>query len=807
MAKVKHNNFLDTVDEVITNATDAGVIHLHAEGRKLNGRKITINGKSSYHFGTTGYLGLEQDERLKAAAIDAIRQYGTQFPLSKTYISHPLYAPLEEKIFQMYQHPILITKNSTLGHLAVIPTAVRDNDAVILDHQVHWSVQSATEILKSRGIPVRMIRHSNMDMLEHYIKEYRNKADKIWYMADGVYSMYGDYAPLNDLIALARKYPQLHLYIDDVHGMSWKGKHGSGYVMSELKELPQNILLFGTLSKTFGASGAVLVCPDEKLHKKIKNFGGPLTFSAQLEPASVAAATASADIHLSSEIYELQADLEGKIRYFNQLLESSDLPLIHRNSSPVFYIGTGLPATGYNFVNKMMNAGFFVNLGLFPAVPVKNTGVRITISRHNELEDIKALVDAMDYHFPKALEQTHTDLPSIYKAFGMPKPGLPNEKFAEKTNTNLHLTYTKSIKELDKESWDKCFLGKGTFDWDGLSFLEHVFINNNLPEHNWNFHYILIKDNRDKIILAAHMTSALLKNDMLSNAATSKAIEDIRKQDPYYMTDIVLSMGSVFSEGDHLYIDSGHSQLVNTMRLFLKQLEVIKQQVKAKLIILRDFNKNNDLNSFFNEQGFVAIDMPDSCEISSLHWSNEEQYVSTLSKRSRKHFRKDVKAFENYFKTRIVCLPTSEEIDKYYELFEEVWSHNLGINTFKFPKKLFSEMIISPKWDFLVLYLKPNRINASEKVVGVMFVTRSGNTLIPSLVGMDYDYNEEFNIYRQLLYQTIKTAGILKFKKINFGFSASFEKKKLGATLTPKIAYIQADDNFSLEALDWLRKE
>ncbi len=805
MAKVKHNNFLDTVDEVITNATNAGVIHLHAEGNELNGRRITINGKPSYHFGTTGYLGLEQDKRLKSAAINAIEKYGTQFPLSKTYISHPLYAPLEEKIFQMYEHPILITKNSTLGHLAVIPTAVRAGDAVILDHQVHWSVQSATEVLKSKGVTVRMIRHNNMDMLEHYIKDLRNKANKIWYMADGVYSMYGDYAPLQDLMELSKKYPQLHLYIDDVHGMSWKGKHGSGYVMSELKELPQNILLFGTLSKTFGASGAVLVCPDKKLHKKIKNFGGPLTFSAQLEPASVAAATASAEIHLSPEIYELQSDLAAKIDYFNQLLETSNLPLVHKNTSPVFYIGTGLPATGYNFVSKMMEAGFFVNLGLFPAVPVKNTGVRVTISRHNEMKNIKALVDAMSFYFPIAMEETHTDLNRIYKSFGI--------QTTEKTNPpttqmdELNLEYFETIQQTNKLEWDTCFSGKGTFDWDGLDFLEKVFTNNNLQEHNWGFHYITIKDKTGKMILAAPLTSALLKNDMLSDANTSKAIEEIREQDPYYMTDVVLSLGSVFSEGAHLFLDDDHPLHIRSMRLFLKKIDEIKAKVRAKLIILRDLKKTNTLNTFLHKQGFISINMPDSCEIANFNWRNEEQYISTLSKRSRKHFRKDIKAFENYFKTRIVCSPTPEQIDKYYQLFEEVWSNNLGINTFKFPKKLFTEMVKSPKWDFLTLYLKADNPDALDKIVGVMFITRSGKTFIPAFVGVDYEYNEKLNVYRQLLLQAIKTAGILKFEKINFGLSASFEKKKLGATLIPKIAYVQADDNFSLEALDWLRKD
>ena len=395
MAKIKHNNFLDTVNDVFTDAIDEGILHLYAEGESFNGRTIGVKNRELFHFGTTGYLGLEQDSRLKNAAISAIQRYGTQFPLSKSYISNPLYRQLEESVSEMYNHPVVITKNSTLGHLGVIPSAVRDQDAIILDHQVHWSVQSAAKVLKLRSVPVDMIRHNDLNMLEDKIKSYANTRKKIWYMADGIYSMFGDFAPVKELKVLSLKYPQLHLYFDDVHGMSWIGKNGTGYVMSEINELSENMLLFGTLSKTFGASGSVLVCSNNKLYQEIKTFGGPLTFSAQLEPASVAAATASAEIHLTPEIYELQNDLKSRIGYFNELVNKTDLPLVDKNRSPVFFIGTGMPKTGYNFINRLMNEGFYVNLGMFPAVPVKNTGVRITISRHNQREEIKALVDAM----------------------------------------------------------------------------------------------------------------------------------------------------------------------------------------------------------------------------------------------------------------------------------------------------------------------------------------------------------------------------------------------------------------------------
>lgn len=502
------------MDEVFTDATKQGILHLYADGDTFTGRKISISGNLLFHFGTTGYLGLEQDTRLKSAASDAIFKYGTQFPLSKTYISHPLYRILEDKVTKMYGHPIIITKNSTLGHMGVIPSAVADQDAIILDHQVHWSVQSAAKTLKTRSVPIEMIRHNHLNMLEDKIKKLSIKHKKIWYMADGLYSMYGDEAPISDLMELSNKYPQLHFYFDDVHGMSWIGKNGTGFVMSKLKELPEHILLFGTLSKTFGASGAVLVCSNKKMHHKIKTFGGPLTFSAQLEPASVAAAIASADIHLSDEIYLLQNELQQRIHHFNSLLEKAQLPLVEKNNSPVFYIGTGTPITGYNFVNRLLKEGFFVNLGIFPAVPIKNTGVRITISRHNENEEINALVQAMEYHYPKALADTYSSHSIVRKAFNLKTDNTKTKN--ENTDFGFSVQVENSIHKIDKKVWNSIFANKGVFDWDGLCFLEKTFSKNDKTEENWSFYYFIIRDQHDIPLLATFFTYSLWKDDMLA---------------------------------------------------------------------------------------------------------------------------------------------------------------------------------------------------------------------------------------------------------------------------------------------------
>lgn len=801
MAKIKHNNLLDTVVSVMTNAKESGALHLYAEGDSFNGRQIQIKGKQLYHFGTTGYLGLEQDCRLKQGAIKAVEAYGSQFPLSKSYVSHHLYAQLESLMGDIFNSPVIITKNSTLGHLGVIPSIVDDSDGVILDHQVHWSVQSAVNPLKLRSVPVEMIRHNNLEMLEDKIKKLQSRCNKIWYMADGIYSMYGDYAPIKEIMQLCDKYPQLHIYFDDVHGMSWKGENGSGYVMSVLNELPDKVVLMGTLSKTFGASGAVFVCNDKKMHQKIKNFGGPLTFSVQLEPASVGAAIASAKIHLSPEIYTMQAELGERINYFNECLLKTNLPLITVNDSPVFYIGAGMPETGFNLVNRLMQSGFYVNTGIYPAVPVKNTGLRITISRHNQKKEIKALAEALEYHFPKALEDTHTTLERVNFAFGRANNEMTLSK---KTKSALAIETYNSIELIDPELWNNTVGNNSFYDWNGLKSLEKIFRNNDSPEHNIQFFYYVVRDENQKCILATFFSYGLWKEDMLAPESVSLKIEKARETNPYYHTSYCLSMGSMITEGAHLYLCQEESNWKEAFNLLLEQLEAQEKKLKPQYLILRDFNPQNiALKSYLHNKGFVQIAMPEAAVYKDFDWEDEVSFVNTLSKSSRKHFRKNIEAFRNKFDIRYKQDLTATELEKSYELYLAVKKNNLGLNTFSYPRALFEHMNSSPQWEFIVAYLNDKEMLQA----GVMFCYKNSNNIYtPAVIGMDYKYSRQYNVYRQLLYQTILRAKELGNSRIDFGLTAGFEKRKVGAQVEERCAYIQTKDNFALESLEWLRK-
>ena len=455
-------------------------------------------------------------------------------------------------------------------------------------------------------------------------------------MADGVYSMFGDYAPIAELMELSKKYPQLHLYFDDVQGMSWKGKNGTGFVLSILKKLPDNVMIMGTLSKTFGASGATLICSDERLREKIKNFGGPLTFSAQLEPASVAASIAAADIHLSPEIAILQTELAEKINYFNELLSKTSLPIIAQNNSPVFFLGTAMPLTTYKLVQNLFQEGFLVNPAIYPVVPVKNTGIRITLSRHNQKEEIKALVDAMEKHLPMALKETGNSLYKIQRAFGIDVTKYFQEK--QDNKSSLRVQYETAIKNIDKNIWNQILGKQSTFDWEGLQFLEDAFSNKNSPENDWSFHYYIIKDENNVPVLATFFTLGLWKDDMLAPESISLQLEEIRKQNPLYLTSKVLAMGCLFTEGNHCYTNESHPLAEEAIALLLEQVETQYHQLNADMLVLRDFEEDEQLNRIFHNQGFLKLNMPDSCTIQNLKWNTIAEFTNSLSSRSKRHF-------------------------------------------------------------------------------------------------------------------------------------------------------------------------
>ncbi len=794
---------MDTVDSVLSVSKKKGIIHLHAEDQELSGKCLTLNGKKVLHFGTCGYLGLEHHPEIKKGAIDAIQRYGTQFPMSRTYISNPLYKELEQLIGQMYNAPVVISKNCTLSHLTTIPSLIRATDLVILDHQVHASVQEAVKKMLSQGVTVEMIRHNNLEMLEDRIKKQRNKFERIWYMADSVYSMYGDFAPLTEMIALAEKYEQLYLYVDDAHGMSWAGTNGTGYAMSQMPGgLYRKMILTANLGKAFGACGGLSLFPNEDWYNKVNNFGGPLTFSVQIEPATLGAAIASAKIHLSDEIVGYQEELQRRIAYFNTLLQETSLPLVHVNNSPIFFIGTGTMDMGNYLVQALLQDGVYVNLATFPAVPAKNIGIRITISLNNTLEDIEALVSKLVLHFQEALTATNQTQENIRKAFKMPLLSTIAATQQPASAKQLTINCVSTIEALDKATWNSYLGYRGMFDWNGMKFLEESFRGNTEKENNWDFRYYSINDPQGNLILMTFAVAALLKDDMFSQASVSRAIEKEREVNPYYLTSTGIIMGSLFTEGNHLYLNKENVHWKEALKLLLSELFQEQERVNASSILLRDLEAHDpELDEFMVEQDFVKMDLPESCVVETLGWTTEEAFRNTLTKKGRENFVQKIKRYESAYTVEVKSRLAGHELQHAIHLFQQVKQRNFAINNFLFPDKVFELLNVDESWEFVLLYLN-EAVTENRNPVAVAFCHKNAAHVYSfMMIGMDYDYLQEFNVYRQTLYQVIKRANALGCHKVNMGISASLEKKKIGATLYPKVGYYQAKDNFSMEMM------
>jgi 7-keto-8-aminopelargonate synthetase-like enzyme len=408
---------IEIVNQVASIAAKLGIVHNNTDDEILDGRHITIRGKKMLYFGSCGYLGLEHDPRIKAGAIEAINKYGTQFSSSRAYVSSSYYQQSEELLRKMFfGKPLLLLQSLTVGHMSNIPIIVGNDDAVIMDSQVHDSVQTAVQMLRNRDVHIELIRHNRIDMLESRVKALKDNYRKIWYMADGVYSMQGDYAPVKDLYRLADQYEQLHLYLDDIHGMSWAGPNGTGYVLSQGDYHPRLYLTTG-LTKAFGTSGGLLIYPEEASFNLIKNTSKAFIFSIQMPPMVLGATVESAKIHLSDEIYTFQDELRLKMEYFNTTAKKLGLPLINETSSPIGFIGVGKPDVGYNMVKRMMNQGYYFNLSVFPSVSYNNTGLRIPMNRLHTYEDIENLLTEIATQLPQALEDSKSSMSEIYKHF------------------------------------------------------------------------------------------------------------------------------------------------------------------------------------------------------------------------------------------------------------------------------------------------------------------------------------------------------------------------------------------------------
>ena len=573
---------MNAVDHVVGEGIRRGALYRLAEDPVADGRTLTLDGRKVVQLGSCSYVGLELDERLKQGAIEATLSHGTQFASSRAFVRAGIYRELESLLDQLFGMPTLTAQTTTLAHVAALPVALNEDDAVILDHQVHQTVVMAVNHSRLHGTHVELVRHNRMDQLAERVEALSKEHRHVWYMCDGIYSMLGDFAPMDALRAMLDRYEQFHLYVDDAHGMSWTGLHGRGFALGTAG-LHDRMLVVTSLCKAFSAGGAVLLVKDPELRRRIGTISPTMIFSGPLQPPLIGAATASARIHLSDEIVVRQQALLQRIRLFNELMTARGLAPLSMDETPVRCLGLGPPRLAYAVAERLVREGYYANTAVYPAVPKGRSGLRVALTTHLTTEDLTGFEDTLVGVLDEALAAEGLTRDDLYRNLGSGNLWGGAAAGAKE----LTLEHHRSVEALDPAEWDRLLGARGSFNVEGLRSLERTFRDNAEPENNWGFHYFVVRDAAKRPVLATFFTDALWKDDMLASEEVSRKVEAMRAGNPYFLTSRGLSMGSLLTEGDHLFLDrSGDWR--SALRLLLESASGVQRKVGAQSLILRD---------------------------------------------------------------------------------------------------------------------------------------------------------------------------------------------------------------------------
>ncbi|MEX1005871.1 MAG: aminotransferase class I/II-fold pyridoxal phosphate-dependent enzyme [Acidimicrobiia bacterium] len=377
---------------------DRGLSNIHIEDEVLVPGRITVGGREVFNFGDCSYLGIGTDQRLRDGAHRAIDRFGTSYSSSIAYTAVPLYRELKERLELMMGAPTVVAPTTTLAHAAALPVLVQKHDVVLMDSAVHNSVQMASRLLVADGIEVEVVRHGDTQTLEERVRLIEETgAHRIWYLADGVYSMSGGTAPFDRLPALLDAHPTLWAYVDDAHGFSWHGPRGQGLALANMGWHDRLVISAG-LSKSFGTAGGIVTTPDPDLVELIEMCGPPLSFGGPIGPAGLGAGIAAADIHLSEELESLQEAEAARIRHTLGACEELGIPLASRDETPIFFVEVGGMHEMLDIVEQMLQDGFYVNGAMWPIVPHRHAGIRFTVTNAIGPAAIDAMLVSLQRH-------------------------------------------------------------------------------------------------------------------------------------------------------------------------------------------------------------------------------------------------------------------------------------------------------------------------------------------------------------------------------------------------------------------------
>lgn len=348
---------------------------------------VTIRDKRILMFGSNSYLGLTNHPELKEAAIRAIQKYGTGSSGSRLMNGNlDLHNRLENELAAFVNKPAAtVFSTGFQTNIGTISCLTGRNDYILIDDKNHASIIEGCRLSFAKTYK---FKHNDMQSLEDSLK-HTNKDNVVLIIVDGIFSMEGDIAKLDEICQLADKY-SASVLVDDAHSLGVIGTNGAG-TASHFGVEKQTDFILGTFSKSLASLGGFVAGSAEAINY-IKHNARSLLFSASIPPAS--AATVLKALEIIKREPERIDRLWDNTNYAKSCLQQAGFN-IGQSQSPILPIFIGDEIDTFKITSYLLKNGLYVNPAIHPAVEKEHAILRFSLMATHTKQQIEQAVEIL----------------------------------------------------------------------------------------------------------------------------------------------------------------------------------------------------------------------------------------------------------------------------------------------------------------------------------------------------------------------------------------------------------------------------
>src|SRR4051812_38475861 len=338
---------------------------------------VEMEGAERVMLGSNNCLGLTGDERVVAGAREALDRFGTGLTGSRLLNgTTPLHLDLEREIAEwMGSEDAIVFTTGHQANIGTLGTILGPGDTVIADSGDHASILDGCLLSRAK---LRPFRHGRLDLLAKQLRRAEEDGGGILVVVDGVFSMEGDIAPLQEICDLCEAHGA-RLMVDEAHGAGVLGARGAG-TAEELGVEDRVDLRMGTFSKSLASCGGFVAGPTDVI-EFLRIQSRAFLFTASAVPAAVGAARAALSIVRSDEGRELMARVRENARYWSDGLVERGFKVVRHGDlvTPIVPVLVEDDWKAGLLWKALYDAGVFVNTALHPAVPPGGALLRTSV--------------------------------------------------------------------------------------------------------------------------------------------------------------------------------------------------------------------------------------------------------------------------------------------------------------------------------------------------------------------------------------------------------------------------------------------